>query len=287
MKDSVNVSILVDSLKTVLKQNETSSLTTAAEYGWVLNLGVDIIYTLGAVAGVIWFVRILLKGKDPKEELMKNPAKSFNILAALSSLIEVVTLTAASVTRGNPFSTSFGGYMLIAIIEVFMVYLVMIEVGKILADGKINVKEEWGNILKCFIWMAATFITTTAIFHLYKEAMGADTIFSEASSGFWDILGLKTEYTGVRLEKRSIFLIYSTELFMILGIIFEWNKRVGNPVRQQRPAPSTSWRPPGSSGSSGGSGLTREQELEDLLRSAVGPIRNVYQQELDSIRAGN
>lgn len=276
-----------DSLQIINKTKETASKLTSIEYGSYLNMVVDVILTGGAILGVLWFIFILYKGEDPKDKLMKNPAKSFNIMTALSSLLEVLTLTAASVSRGNPFSTSFSGYFLIAVVEVFMVYFVMIQVGKILADKRFDFKTEWPIALKGFLWIICTFIATTAIYHLYKEAMGATEVIASASNGFFDIFGLKVNHGEVQLELRSIFLIYSTELFMILGIFFEWEKRTGSGSSVYNTHTDdihkTINNRSNNSNNSNKNTLTREDELKQLINQSAGVVKSAYERELRSL----
>ena len=305
MADTTSVIPTIDAGITTIK--DTVQHTKASDYTWILELGVDLIYTLGGTFVFLGIIYLIYKGKDVKKMAVTNPMKTASNLATLSCLVEVLTLTLAAVARGNPFSTSFGGYLLIALVEIFMVFITMDNLGKVIADGEIRftdkkdkksgnilIKHERGILFSSFVWVICTFIVTTCIFQLYKEAIGAVSIFSDPRASYFNVIAITSSVNNaVQLELRSIIIIYSTEFFMFIGIIFEYRDRKSgrNPSIVRDTHKSNIQDTINARGELENSNrnnrinhpATREEELKQLIKNSIGLKKDRFINELDNL----
>lgn len=292
MKDSLNNAAV--EVQNVLQQGSEMVQNTGFDFNklplYIIDWATTIL-ALYVIGKILWHIG---KGEDPKAMLMKNPYKAFNSLAVISCLVEVVTLTVAATLRGISFSSAIAGYVVFAIVEVVTVFWVMEEVSKIFADRQITLKD-WKAGVRAMFAMFISFCVTTFIFFLYRESVGAVGILSSVSVGWWDFWGVAFDVDqSVALEARSTGMIYSTQFFMLMGILFEYKRLIGgggnvaathvpgnvNASINNRSTRSTS----SSRSNSSSAGTSREDELQDLIANSVGIPRQTFQAELDEIQ---
>ncbi len=191
----------------------------------------DGIVALGILTFIVFLVmKMTRKRMGIAEALTDNPKGTLEMITAMSTVLEIISLTIMGIERGIPISSGFSRYGVAGIFEILFSFLFSMTSAKCFADGRVTKNE----VFELFTYFFLSVLSTVLIFILYLESIGR---VSFIMNGLFDPNYKITKGT---IELGALVTIFCTIPLNLINSLFQYKEMVKNNVVTPVSPPSTS-----------------------------------------------